>query len=65
MPGSYPAGYTCRMNPSLPTNLYKRHRFPAEMLSHGVWRYCRFCLSEVSADRLYGFERFMALGQCW
>jgi putative transposase len=32
------------MNPP-PPNLYKRHRFPAEMISHGVWLSFRFCLS--------------------
>jgi hypothetical protein len=26
-------------------SLYKRHRFPAEILSHCVWLYCRFSLS--------------------
>jgi putative transposase len=26
-------------------SLYKRHRFPAELLSHCVWLYCRFSLS--------------------
>jgi putative transposase len=39
-----------------PTNLYKRHRFPAEIISHCVWLYFRFCLSyrdveELMADR--------------
>jgi putative transposase len=28
-----------------PTNPYKRHRFPAEIISHCVWLYFRFCLS--------------------
>jgi len=23
----------------------RRHRFPAESISHGIWRYYRFCLS--------------------
>jgi putative transposase len=27
------------------TNPYKRHRFPAEIISHAVWLYFRFCLS--------------------
>jgi putative transposase len=26
-------------------NLYKNHRFPAEIISHAVWLYFRFCLS--------------------
>jgi putative transposase len=39
-----------------PTNLYKRHRFPSEVISHCVWLYFRFCLSyrdveELMADR--------------
>ena len=27
------------------TGLYKRHRFPAEVISHCLWLYHRFCLS--------------------
>jgi transposase-like protein len=35
--------HTQRMNtPS--SNRYKNHRFPAEIISHGVWLYFRFCL---------------------
>ena len=35
----------CRMNtPALPDH-YKHHRFPIEIISHGVWLYFRFCLS--------------------
>jgi hypothetical protein len=33
------------MNTSAPTHPYKHHRFPAEIISHGVWLYYRFCLS--------------------
>jgi putative transposase len=38
------------------TLLYKRHRFPAEIISHCVWRYFRFSLSyrdvqEMMAER--------------
>ncbi len=40
------------MNPSRPTNLYKRHRFPAEVISHGVWFYFRFCLSYRDVEEL-------------
>jgi putative transposase len=44
------------MNTPLPTNLHKRHRFPAEIISYGVWLYFRFCLSyrdveEMMAER--------------
>src|SRR5712691_4807951 len=28
-----------------PGTLYRRHRFPAEIISHCVWLYFRFCLS--------------------
>jgi hypothetical protein len=37
--------HTRRMSSPPPTNLYKRHRFPAEIISHGVWLYFRLCLS--------------------
>jgi putative transposase len=30
----------------------KRQRFPAELISHGVWLYCRFCLSYRDVDEL-------------
>ena len=40
------------MNTSLPTNLYKRHRFPAEIISHCVWLYFRFCLSYRDGEEL-------------
>jgi transposase-like protein len=32
------------MNISAPTTPYKHHRFPAEIISHGVWLYHRYCL---------------------
>jgi putative transposase len=38
------------MNP--PPNWYKRHRFPAEIISHAVWLYCRFCLSYRDVEEL-------------
>jgi len=28
-----------------PATLYRRYRFPAEIISHCVWLYFRFCLS--------------------
>jgi putative transposase len=34
------------------TNLYKRHRFPAEIISHCVWLYFRFCLSYRDIEEL-------------
>jgi putative transposase len=30
---------------NLPANLYRRHRFPGEIISPCVWLYFRFCLS--------------------
>ena len=34
------------------TNRYKHHRFPAEIISHGVWLYFRFCLSDRDVEEL-------------
>jgi putative transposase len=34
------------------TNSYKRHRFPAEIISHCVWLYFRFCLSYRDVEEL-------------
>jgi putative transposase len=42
---------TCGMSP-LATNRYKNHRFPAEIISHGVWLYFRFCLSYRDVEEL-------------
>ena len=36
---------------------YKRHRFPVEIISHGVWLYYRFCLSYRDVE-----ERLFARG---
>jgi putative transposase len=33
------------MNHPAKSERYKFHRFPAEIISHGVWLYYRFCLS--------------------
>jgi putative transposase len=40
------------MNTSAPTTLYKHYRFPAEIISHGVWLYYRFCLSYRDVEEL-------------
>src|SRR5262245_16815293 len=40
------------MNPPRPTHLYKRHRFPAEIISHCVWLYFRFCLRYRDVEEL-------------
>jgi hypothetical protein len=37
--------HTRPMNTPVPTNRYKNHRFPPEIISHAVWLYFRFCLS--------------------
>src|ERR671915_2528039 len=38
------------MNTSIPT--YKNHRFPTEIISHGVWLYFCFCLSYRDVEEL-------------
>jgi putative transposase len=40
------------MHTSPTTNPYKRHRFPAEIISHCVWLYFRFCLSYRDVEEL-------------
>src|ERR687892_1870306 len=40
------------MNPPVLTDCYKHHRFPAEIISHGVWLYYRFCLSYRDVEEL-------------
>ena len=40
------------MNTSTSTTLYTHHRFPAEIISHGVWLYFRFCLSYRDVEEL-------------
>jgi putative transposase len=37
---------------SPPASPYKRHRFPAEIISHCVWLYFRFCLSYRDVEEL-------------
>jgi putative transposase len=43
-----------------PTTLYKRHRFPPEIISHCVWLYFRFCLSYRDVEELMA-ERGVSL----
>ena len=59
------------MMPLPPTQLYKRHRFPAEIIRHGVWLYFRFSLSyrdvqEMMAERgvLVSHEAVRYWGGC-
>jgi putative transposase len=40
------------MNTSTSTNPYKHHRFSAEIISHGIWLYYRFCLSYRDVEEL-------------
>jgi putative transposase len=40
------------MNTRAPTNPYRRHRFPPEITTHGVWLYFRFCLSYRDIEEL-------------
>jgi putative transposase len=40
------------MNTPPASNLYKRHRFPEEIISHCVWLYFRFCLSYLDVEEL-------------
>jgi putative transposase len=45
------------MNRPPAPNLYKRHRFPVEIISHCVWLYCRFCLSYRDVEELMAERR--------
>jgi putative transposase len=40
------------MNTPVLTDRYKNHRFPAEIISHGVWLYFRFCLRYRDVEEL-------------
>ncbi len=40
------------MKTAIPANPYKNHRFPAEIISHAVWLYFRFCLSYRDVEEL-------------
>jgi hypothetical protein len=44
------------MTPPAHTERYKHHRFPGEIISHGVWLYYRFHLSYRDVQELL-FER--------
>jgi putative transposase len=49
---SWEVWHTRRMNTPAADNRYKNHRFPAEIISHGVWLYFRFCLSYRDVEEL-------------
>ena len=40
------------MHTAAPIHRYTHHRFPAEIIRHGVWLYCRFCLSYRDVEEL-------------
>ena len=40
------------MTPPAVPDRYKNYRFPAEIISHGVWLYYRFCLSYRDVEEL-------------
>src|ERR671924_2191821 len=44
--------HTHGMNTPATTNLHKRHRFPAEIISHCMWLYYRFSLSYRDVEEL-------------
>jgi putative transposase len=41
-----------RLMSTPPTERYKPDRFPVEIISYGVWRYYRFCLSYRDVEEL-------------
>ena len=51
-----PVWHTRAMNTPATPNRYKHHRFPGEIISHGVWLYDRFYLSYRDVEELL-FER--------
>jgi hypothetical protein len=51
-----PVWPTRAMNTPATPNRYKHHRFPGEIISHGVWLYDRFYLSYRDVEELL-FER--------
>jgi putative transposase len=44
--------HTRRMKTPASDTRYKHHRFPAEIVSHAVWLYFRFCLSYRDVEEL-------------
>jgi DDE superfamily endonuclease len=44
--------HTRPMKTAMPANSYKNHRFPAEIISHAIWLYFRFCLSNRGVEEL-------------
>ena len=50
------SGEVADMTPPADPERYKNHRFPGEIISHGVWLYYRFPLSYRDVEELL-FER--------
>jgi putative transposase len=49
---AFPLWHTRGMNTPAASHRYKNHRFPVEIISHGVWLYFRFCLSYRDVEEL-------------
>jgi hypothetical protein len=46
------------MTPPTDAARYKNHRFPGEIISHGVWLYYRFPLSYRDVQELVVFQKW-------
>jgi hypothetical protein len=57
---AFPVCHTHAMEISALAHRYKHHRFPAEIISHGVWLYYRLHLSYRDVQELL-FERGIAV----
>jgi putative transposase len=53
------------MKTVMPANPYKNHRFPAEIISHAVWLYFRFCLSYRDVEELMFARGVMVTYKAW
>jgi hypothetical protein len=63
-----PRCHTRRTKPSSTSHPSKRHRFPAEIISHGVWLYFRVCLSYREVEQLMaarGVTLTYEAERCW
>ena len=59
--GDQPYRYSGKhsMTPPATPERYKQHRFPAEIIRHGVWLYYRFCLSYRDVEELLFVRRVL------
>ena len=58
------------MTPAATPKRYTHHRFPADIMSHGVWLYDRFCLSYRDVEELLFARRIIVTWEavrkrCW